>query len=510
MIKFDLPQILANVSPIINNTYAAPSLVLWGAAVPLYVAPTRDAVISAARYGKGRVGIFSAESMITRCCVPPPTPPNATASDPDMDKLILNIATWASWYGWKTKGQKAVVRVSDPRYLPMVRYIVRSANRTFKNTAEAKIASYYLSTATFIHGGHQNCDLYVIGSHDNLFYDEYVQIFIANYVFHGKGLIVVGPDAMPSIFYAPDTPAVPAVQTPPPGSNEEPAVEATAAAAISAVTAANGNGSIVVRRSMQLAADVNSLPINLVITRMQLLISGVISDPGGSLLLSASQTGNALLAAQMYINYLRDKKAVSETALLDIVGTVNLARKTIPRDSPGTELLRSLLDTVSELEARRPGLPPLLRSAPSPPPPRAAPPPPRLPPPFMAPPPPPANLPSYVAYIGCFSDDPNQRLLDRVLVAGNRLVTANRCADNARALPSAALPGFFFGLQQGLSCFGAQSPSPSLISTKLPDAACDLRCRPEPGQRCGGTGSGGQVPTGRVAVALYLITSDAT
>ncbi len=97
-----MPVITANVSREIPNTFVTPSLVMWGASVPLFVIPSGASVISTARYGRGRVGVFGAERMVTGCCTSGST--NQSASDPALDRLLFNSAVWAAWYGYKVNG----------------------------------------------------------------------------------------------------------------------------------------------------------------------------------------------------------------------------------------------------------------------------------------------------------------------------------------------------------------------------------------------------------------------
>lgn len=66
--------------------------------------------------------------------------------------------------------------------------------------------SLTLDLPVFLRGGHQNCDLYVVGVQAVLFFQPNVQAFIQEFVANGKGLLVVGPDVQPAEFYAPDAP----------------------------------------------------------------------------------------------------------------------------------------------------------------------------------------------------------------------------------------------------------------------------------------------------------------
>ncbi|GLI66767.1 hypothetical protein VaNZ11_010735, partial [Volvox africanus] len=391
---------------------------LWGASVPVFTTSNGGAVVSVARYGKGRVGIFSAERIITECCRPNPVG-NETVSEPLMDKLIFNLAVWAGYYGYKSRGSKSVIRVADPQFLPLARYVVEGNNTAFQNTSEANISSYYLSLSTFIRGGHSNCDLYVIGSYDESYRNRLISQFITNFVFNGKGLIVVGPDVMPSIFYGPDSP--PSAPSSPAlprrfaleAGRDEPTEELWGS---DEVEPQDGRTTPRVRRSLQLIANMSNLSNQDVLTRMQAYITGIINSPGGALLLSGSQTGNALIAAQLYISYLNVSRMLSKNDLYDVITTVNLARKTVPRDNPDASQLVLLLDTISDLELRMPSLPPLIRISPDPPPPMPRPPTMWPPPKPFPPPPPPFNLPPGVVFVGCFNESVSQRTLDTALL----------------------------------------------------------------------------------------------
>ena len=47
----------------------------------------------------------------------------------------------------------------------------------------------------------EKCDVYVIGSDDARYLQTKVSGFLRDFVFKGKGIIVVGPDVMPTTFY---------------------------------------------------------------------------------------------------------------------------------------------------------------------------------------------------------------------------------------------------------------------------------------------------------------------
>ncbi|EFJ39394.1 hypothetical protein VOLCADRAFT_101029 [Volvox carteri f. nagariensis] len=100
--RLDVPQITAGVPNEIPNNFATAALVMWGAAVPIFVTESNSPAVIAGRYGKGRLAAFGAERMVTQCCTA--NNPNATTpSEPAMDRLILNTAVWAGHYGWKVR-----------------------------------------------------------------------------------------------------------------------------------------------------------------------------------------------------------------------------------------------------------------------------------------------------------------------------------------------------------------------------------------------------------------------
>ncbi len=130
--------------------------------------------------------------------------------------------------------------------------------------------------------------------------------------------------------------------------------------------------------------------VNKVIVQLQTLYTNVISDPGGSLVLSNAETRNAVIAAGLYISFLQDPQSMSEQDAATVIRTVQLVQRWQASDSnsyiqtPSAKLLRDLMSNITTLVQRGYGLPPL----------RASPPPPaffRSPPQSMerSPPPPP-------------------------------------------------------------------------------------------------------------------------
>ncbi|GLC47270.1 hypothetical protein PLESTM_002053100 [Pleodorina starrii] len=429
------------------------------------------------------------------------------------------MAAWSA--GTQTYGSKATVCVSDPMFGELSRQLVLRFSNKYSTARQAGLRSLEVSMADFVDFGHLKCDVYVVGSYEELYNDPYTQDRLVGYVANGKALMVVGPDVMPSIFYAPDAPSAMSRRMLWEG-NDKAGDDGRLAAAVGAVSlwgnqqqqqqqqwmvisprrlaagdvvsgdgvsgdGASGGAGGITRRAL---SDVNSLPINQVIRRMQMLISGVISDPGGSLALRGSKTGNAVIAAQQYTNYLRDPTLIVQKDYASVVRTVENARTIVTdeyRGTPGTELLYQLLDKIKSLQKEGYALPPQQTLSP----PSAAPlapPPPRMrkrPPP----PPPPDNLELGVKYLGCYADNSDGAAFPIPLVtdeSDNReTITVNGCLGVAMASPVNATAGFFVAMQKSFTCFGSYDPPLSILSSnKLPDTSCPP-CVADKGQRCG-------------------------
>jgi hypothetical protein len=95
LITNDLPKIQANVTAVqpLNNSYAASTIIIWGGAAPVALGPEGDNVISTTLYGRGRLGVFGAQRMISQCCKPVH---KGKGKRPALDVLIYNIAAWAA------------------------------------------------------------------------------------------------------------------------------------------------------------------------------------------------------------------------------------------------------------------------------------------------------------------------------------------------------------------------------------------------------------------------------
>ncbi len=124
-----------------------------------------------------------------------------------------------------------------------------------------------------------------------------------------------------------------------------------------------------------------STQVNQVSGQMGVFLSGTVTNPGTSLnIQTPSEVSNAELAAQRYVNYLRGTVVLSPNALNSLVITIEKARATVPRGTPGSQQFYSLLATADRLAATRPALPPI-NLRPPPPPPRTFKPPASPPPP---------------------------------------------------------------------------------------------------------------------------------
>ncbi|GLC70059.1 hypothetical protein PLESTF_000918800 [Pleodorina starrii] len=182
----------------LRNTYAATTILQWGAAVPIAAGPSGEPVISVARYGRGRLSVFGAQRMVSECC-------RAYLKRPPLDMLILKIAAWSA--GNQTYGKKATLCVSDPMFKQLPRHLERRFGNKYNSEKQAGLRSLVVPVADFMDFGHLKCDVYVVGSYEELYNDPYTQDRLVGYVANGKALMVVGPDVMPSIFYAPHAPS---------------------------------------------------------------------------------------------------------------------------------------------------------------------------------------------------------------------------------------------------------------------------------------------------------------
>ncbi|EFJ48037.1 hypothetical protein VOLCADRAFT_104837 [Volvox carteri f. nagariensis] len=431
------------------------------------------------------------------------------------------------------------------------RYVAANNRTVFENTTEANITSYYLPLSTFLRGGHEKCDVYVIGSYDESFNDPDVQDFITSFVAMGKGIIVVGPDLMPSKFYAPDTPAVPAVPEPPvaqaaakpqpqpqpdnsghmgggargrrsligrydgstsnllgAGATEETIMQMWEAEGADAV----GSGYVIVRRSLQTGGDCQNPhakararlppspgPGNDLANKLNFNINRAkVNDPGGRLLQPGSPGGNGLEDAQKYLSYLKGQRNLTYNEICNIRDTIRWVKETVRPGTTSADALLQMMSDIEEEEKKRPMFPPFTRLAPPRRPPWYDPPSPRTPPSYLSRPPPlPANLPPNVRYVGCYSEFPKNGtpLL-------NKNVTVNACW-NVSTSAYNAKAGYLIGMQK-IRCYGAQLPSTDNLNSALSDTQCDAPCTDQPGLVCGSFGNSQGVP-GSTAFAVYLL-----
>ncbi|KAG2422134.1 hypothetical protein HXX76_016256 [Chlamydomonas incerta] len=140
------------------------------------------------------------------------------------------------------------------------------------------------------------CDLYIIGAYDQSYLDPHVQYHLQSFVAQeGKGLIVVGPDAMPSVFYSPAGPSTIATYNSSRYRHHQRQLLADGLL---------GSAGALLEPPPQISAL--AITVNLVSGPMGLLLSGYVSNPGGNLTLAAPSTlQNAELAAAQLVEYLQ-------------------------------------------------------------------------------------------------------------------------------------------------------------------------------------------------------------
>ncbi|KAG2426757.1 hypothetical protein HXX76_012814 [Chlamydomonas incerta] len=461
--------------------------------------------------------------MITGCCKPKAKP---TPSDPSLDQIIVNAADWAAWYGKKVG--KAIIRVADNRYVPMAKYVVKQRPDSFDNLRTAHIKSYYLSLKSFLKNGHKACDVYVIGSYDIQYLDLRVSQFLQDFVIQGKGLIVVGPDVMPSIFY-PSSAATPVPA--PSGAGRRSLLLQRAAALLGEASeldlehagalleADSGEemrqqlqshmtAALARRRELQQSGgssapgnplfNSTSIPVNQVSGPMGLVFSGYVSNPGGNLTVSSpSELQNAELAANQYVEYLQGRMTLTVQELSLAVSTITRAQASVPRSTPGASRFWDLSDEATLLSATAPALPPLFGAPP--PPPQLRPPPPPPPPR----PPPPSFLPPLTAYVGCFFELASRRALNTTLLTGAS-ISVDSCLRVATNSSNPTMVGTtFMGLQR-TACFGGRELSASFVAAQMAEGACPVACPASANQKCGGNANATGIP-----VSVYRILSTA-
>ena len=153
------------------------------------------------------------------------------------------------------------MRITDRRFAAVARYLSDVAPSTFATPIEFRAKSHYISLQTWTSGGYKKCDVVsggllvaracvtgngraasarrlsiarhnghrerahlrpqvVIPSNDILYLQPSVQARLKTYVQDGKGLLVVGPNVMPSFYYDPTAAPLP---RPPPSLGQSPA-----------------------------------------------------------------------------------------------------------------------------------------------------------------------------------------------------------------------------------------------------------------------------------------------
>ncbi|KAG2451592.1 hypothetical protein HYH02_004187 [Chlamydomonas schloesseri] len=265
-----------------------------------------------------------------------------------------------------------------------------------------------------------NCSVYVIGTHDALYLQPYMQRRLVSYVAGGGGLVVAGPDLLPSALYggadgnnsAGDAGA---------GSQRRRLQQQSGAGGMGTAGDGGGSGS-----ASQPQIPLGSLEVNAVTGPLGIVLTGFVSDPGGNLTLaSPSLAHNAELAAAQLVGYLQGRLPLSPPDLQLLLTTTTRTRAVLSSLSTGGggssgsgggstmdavamafERFQSLTRQVDGLVAAAPAAllalfasppppPPSVRRPPPSPPPRAPPRPPQPPPPRprLGSPPPPPRLP---------------------------------------------------------------------------------------------------------------------
>ncbi len=101
---------------------------------------------------------------------------------------------------------------------------------------------------------------------------------------------------------------------------------------------------------------------------MGMFFSGLVSNPGSVLTVDIPvELQNAELAAQAYLQYLRDARTLSPQELGIVTSSIARARATTTRNTPGAGRFWALLDMADQLAATRPALPPVGLAPPPPP-----------------------------------------------------------------------------------------------------------------------------------------------
>ncbi|KAG2422848.1 hypothetical protein HXX76_011663 [Chlamydomonas incerta] len=560
----DLASLTRGLPPTgLRNRYPASVLVLTRAALPVVEAAGNRAVVAAARSGAGRLAALGGEQMVTRCCVGGTATPTSSDSDPELDRLISNIVVWAAEAGVvrperdPAAAATALLCVSDPRYLPMARFVSERSSATAAAASDTAVRNVTalreaVPLGAFVSafqqrqqqlqisnpdgtglissgvGGRLDCDVYVIGAYDSAYSLPYVQEALVGFVRSGGGLVVAGPDVMPSEFYRrlPKPPPPPPSPSPP---SPKPAVSTGRSRRQLLEQGQQGEQGQQAEDDVGAPLiDATSITVNAITGPLGLTFSGFISDPGGNLTLAAgpSLLRNAELAAAAYLGYLQGQVALSAPEIKVTATTIARARATLPRSSSSSSVYGSgsaafweLSDAAAVLEAGGQLSPPSPPPQSSPPPPtvvRRPPPPPPSPPP--APPPAPRNLSAIaagllsMAAVGCIADSPTARILPYLVTANDLSNSVDRCVGAAAAAavrrfraaalvasspsPQAAVGGgtvivLHVGVSAAQCWYGAvgtaaEPPPAPPASRQLDSARCSTACPGAPSELCGG------------------------
>ena len=235
----DYPELVLDVPQTLPNLYPATTLALLGPSLALLLSPQQQVVAAATRYGGGRAAVFGAEKMVTRCCSSGSSTGVMTdgASDPAMDRLLVNVVRWAATASRNRSSSSSsggVLCVSRPDFATAAAYVVSQAPRVFDThygSSNSSSSSGWLEVPlwafarplphdTALANGTNgtttdavsdavllplprpyNCSVYIIGTHDTLYLQPYIQRRLLSYVAGGGGLVVAGPDLMPAAFY---------------------------------------------------------------------------------------------------------------------------------------------------------------------------------------------------------------------------------------------------------------------------------------------------------------------
>ncbi|KAG2451596.1 hypothetical protein HYH02_004191 [Chlamydomonas schloesseri] len=377
----DYPELVSDVPQALPNLYPAATLALLGPSLPLLLSPQQQVVAAATRYGSGRAAVFGAEKMVTRCCSgvngsssnsgssngsssgsrngSSTGSINGSSSDPAMDRLLVNVVRWAATAGGGRRnrssssgsGSGGLLCVSRPDFSAAAAYVVSQAPGMFGTGSNGSsgwlevplwafarpLAAALLDTNDTGTGGTlalpprpYNCSVYVIGTHDALYLQPYMQRRLVSYVAGGGGLVVAGPDLLPSALYggadgndsAGDAGA---------GSQRRRLQQQSGAGGMGTAGDGGGSGS-----ASQPQIPLGSLEVNAVTGPLGIVLTGFVSDPGGNLTLaSPSLAHNAELAAAQLVGYLQGRLPLSPPDLQLLLTTTTRTRAVLSGLSTG-------------------------------------------------------------------------------------------------------------------------------------------------------------------------------